>query len=345
MRGNLLDLVLRHDEIAELDTAERRLALRDLLVRNEETTDVASSLDELANAIDGFGPLTDLMEDDEISDVLVNGVGDVWVERSGVIKKVSVGFGDSEELATLIERLLTRSGARVDVERPVADARLADGSRIHVVLPPVAPNGPLVSIRRFRKTAWTLEDLVATGMMSRAEADTLSEAVLSHRSVALSGGTGCGKTSLLNALLGLIGTNERVVLIEETQELRPTCPHHVELLTRAPNIEGKGAIEMQDLVRTALRMRPDRIVVGEVRGPEAAAALGAMSVGHKGSMVTIHARSAGEVVDRFVTLALLAGTGVSELSLRRQVETAFDLIVHLDRTADGKRRLVEILEK
>jgi pilus assembly protein CpaF len=344
MREELLQLVLKHDELAELDPAERRLALRDLLVREGGEADVSHSLAELANTIDGFGPLTPLMEDDSISDVLVNGVDEVWVERAGRVERTSVRFNDLDELMHLIDRLVSHAGARADVERPVADARLQDGSRIHVVLPPVAPSGPLISIRRFRKTAWRLDDLLAAGMMDNEQALTLAHAVHARKTIAISGGTGCGKTTLLNALLGEIDTGERVVLIEETQELRPSCLHHVELLARAPNIEGKGSIEMLELVRAALRMRPDRIVIGEVRGSEALAALAAMSVGHKGSMVTVHARSAGGVTDRFVSLALLAGSGLSETSLRRQVETAFDLFIHLDRAEDGRRVVIEIVE-
>ena len=190
----------------------------------------------------------------------------------------------------------------------------------------------------------TMDDLRRRGMLTGDHADLLSDAVVARKSIAISGGTGTGKTTLLNALLGLVDASERVVVIEETQELRPLCPHHVGLLTRPNNMEGAGAIEMQDLVRAALRMRPDRIVIGEVRGAEAAAALAAMSVGHKGSMVTIHARSALEVIDRFVSLAMLAGSGLSESSMRRQVEAAFDLFVHLERASKGNRTIAEIAE-
>lgn len=341
MRKDLLDLVLRHDEMADLDVAERRLALRSLLATEGSHADVA----EVANAIDGYGPLTPLMEDETVTDVLVNGTRHVWVERSGRLERTAVVFATETDLLSLIDRLLGRTGTRADAERPVADARLDDGSRIHVALPPVAPDGPLVSIRRFRQSGWAIHDLVDAGMMDERQASSLRTAVEERRTIAISGGTGCGKTSLMNALLGEVDPLDRVVLVEETQELRPACPHHVELLARAPNIEGAGAIGLDELVRAALRMRPDRIVVGEVRGREALAALAAMSVGHKGSMVTIHARSAAEVTDRFVSLALLAASGATESSLRRQVENSFDLFVHLDRALDGRRRVAEILER
>lgn len=343
MRADLLELVLEHDELADLDAAERRLALRDLLVRDGSANGIAPALIELADAIDGFGPLTPLMDDDLVSDVLVNGPREVWIERAGAMVRTPISFSSTGELSSLIDRLLAPAGARADVEHPVADARLGDGSRIHVVLPPVAPNGPLVSIRRFRKATLTLEDLLTEGMMTRQEGVRLAQAVKDRGTIAISGGTGCGKTTLLNALLGEIDSTERVVLIEETQELRPPCEHHVSLLARAANIEGRGALDMQELVRAALRMRPDRIVVGEVRGAEALAALAAMSVGHKGSMVTVHARSAADVIDRLVSLSLLEGSGATEASLRRQVAVAFDLLVHLDRSRDGRRKVVEIL--
>lgn len=342
MRPDLLELVLKHDELAELDAAERRLALRDLLARNGSANGIARAVTELADAIDGFGPLTSLMEDDLVSDVLVNGPHEVWVERAGSMVRTPIAFSSTDELLSLIDRLLARAGARADVEHPVADARLEDGSRIHVVLPPVAPYGPLVSIRRFRKAPWTLDDLLAEGMMSRQERVMLAQAVKGRSTIAISGGTGCGKTTLLNALLGEIDSTERVVLIEETQELRPPCEHHVSLLSRVANIEGRGALDVHELVRAALRMRPDRIVVGEARGSEALAALAAMSVGHKGSMVTVHARSAADVVDRLVSLSLQEGSGATEFSLRRQVDMAFDLFVHLDRSDKGRRKVVEI---
>lgn len=344
MRAELWDLALDRDEMADLDPAERRLALRELLLDNDLVIDVPESLAELADAIDGFGPLTPLMEDDRITDILVNGPHEVWVERDGSLSKAPTSFADNSDLRAFIDRMLGSSVARADVGHPVADARLQDGSRLHVVLPPVATDGPLVSIRKFPRTPLSLDDLAVSQMVDSAQLERLRSAVWDRETLAISGGTGSGKTTLLNALLGEIAKTERVVVLEETAELRPCCEHIVSLLTRESNLENAGRIELGELVRASLRMRPDRIVIGEVRGPEALAALAAMSVGHPGSMVTVHARSAGAVVERLVSLALLARGGSTEASLRRQVGAAFDLVVHLERAPDGKRRVVEIAE-
>lgn len=343
MREELLEIALERDELADLDPAERRLALRQLLLEKE--LDVGTSLPEIARAIDGFGPLHPLMEDDEVTDVLVNGTDEVWIERAGRLLPTSVRFADEAELRSFVERMLAPTGARADSSHPVADARLSDGSRIHVVLPPVASGLPLVSIRKFPPVPLSLEDLAARGMLAFGEVGRLRTAVRSRQTIAIGGGTGTGKTTLLNALLGEIGSEERVVVLEETAELRPRCPHFVALLTRDSNLEGSGAVGLTSLVRAALRMRPDRIVIGEVRGGEVLAALAAMSVGHAGSMVTVHARSASEMAGRLVTLGLMAGSGASEATLARQVETVFDLFVYLDRGRDGGRRVAEILER
>ncbi len=344
MRRDLLELALRHDEIAELDAAERRLALREVLLSDDAPDDAPGCLAELADAIDGFGPLTPLMEDESVTDVLVNGASDVWVERAGKLHRADVRFEDDEDLEAFIDRTLGRAGSRVDAAKPIADARLHDGSRVHVVLPPVATHGPLVSIRRYPGVPLSLGDLVDLGALTHVGADRLRGAVAQRETIAISGGTGSGKTTLLNALLGEVQGDERVVILEETPELRPRCAHHVSLLTRDDNIEGVGAITLADLVRATLRMRPDRIVIGEVRGPEALAALAAMSVGHDGSIVTIHARSAARAADRLVSLALLASSTTSEVALRRQVDATFDLFVHVERDHTGRRRVAEILE-
>ena len=343
MRRDLLQRALAHDDLADLDPAERRLALRAVLLEDDDTLDVPASLTELANAIDGFGPLTSLMEEDGITDVLVNGAHEVWVERRGDLEPTPVRFDTESDLYSFVERMLGATGRRADVSHPIADARLADGSRIHVVLPPVAPEGPLVSIRRFPSAPLTLADLGAGGMLNEEHEARLLRALETRETIAISGGTGSGKTTLLNALLGEIDARQRVVVLEETAELRPRG-HHVSLLTRERNLEGLGGIDLESLVRASLRMRPDRIVIGEVRGPEALAALTAMSVGHAGSLVTVHARSAADVPDRLVSLALLAGSGASEDALHGRVAAAFDLFVHLERRPDGRRRLAEICE-
>jgi pilus assembly protein CpaF len=335
------DFVLERPELADLDPAERRLALRELL-RAEVPHDAARLAAEASDLIDGYGPLTGLMRDPAVTDVLVNAYDEVWIEERGRLHKAPVVFRDIDALHSFIDRMIAISGARVDASSPIADSRLPDGSRLHVVLPPLAGDGPLVSIRKFPRDAFDLEDLRTMGLLTAAEATLLEEAVRDRRTIAISGATGSGKTTLLNALLGLVPVTERVVVIEETRELRPSCPHAVSLVARPANIEGKGAVDLTDLFRASLRMRPDRIVVGEVRGREALVALDAMSTGHEGSMVTVHARSASDALDRFVSLAT-QGEAADAASLRQRFARAFDLVVHLERL-EGERVVAEILE-
>ncbi|MDQ3766335.1 MAG: Flp pilus assembly complex ATPase component TadA [Actinomycetota bacterium] len=337
MNHPLLEVVLANEGLAELDAGQRRLALRDLVAGRTDADEVGRVVGELSDAIDGYGPLSDLMRDDDVTDVLVNGPFDVWAERKGQLQYTDVRWDDAAQLRAFIERLLASAGARADASQPIADARLDDGSRLHVVLPPLAPAGPLVSIRRFPVSPFSMEELVRRHMLDEDCARLLVDAVLDRTTIMISGGTGTGKTTLLNALLGHIGPAERVILIEETPELTSVCTQAVSLVGRSANLEGKGEVNLNTLVRAALRMRPDRIVVGEVRGSEAVAALVAMSTGHEGSLLTLHARSAADAIERMTTLALQASPGASEVSLRRQVTDAFGLIVHLERGADGRR--------
>jgi pilus assembly protein CpaF len=333
LKRALLERVLDNDWIASLDAAERRLALRDLLSPEERARDdAASALAEVAEHVDGFGPLAEVMARPGVTDVMVNGPHEVWVEQDGALVEAAVEWPDADALRDFADRLLARGGMAVDASTPVADARLPDGSRIHVVLPPIAPHGPLVSIRRFPSVRFTLDDLVRGGMLDSTEAALLRDLVRERACVVVSGATGSGKTTLLNALLELVGPDERVVTIEETPELGPFSSHVVSLVTRPPNVEGAGGVDLDALVRASLRMRPNRIVVGEVRGREAAGALAAMATGHEGSMLTLHARSAAEAPDR---LASLAGADVE------RVRSAVTTFVHVARTAGG-RRLEEI---
>jgi len=341
--GDLLDFVRQFDEIADLDPAERRLALRSIVAGRAPRQDAGPLITELANTIDGFGPLTDVLADESITDVLVNGPHEVWVERDGRLERAPISWPDAISLREFVERMLGRAGARIDASQPAADARLSDGSRVHAVLPPVAPRGPLVSIRK-----WPTERFDLTGLMQRAmfdgeTKDLLIDAVDRRRSIVVGGATATGKTTLVNALLGEVHQHERVVLVEETPELSPVCAHCVSLIARPPNIEGRGEVDALALVRTALRMRPDRIVVGEVRGGEAMAALGAMSTGHAGSMLTVHASSPADAIDRLVTLALQARSGDTEAAIRRTIERGIDLIVHLERRGP-LRRITEVVE-
>jgi pilus assembly protein CpaF len=340
----LIDLVYEHDELALLDPAQRRLAVRALLA--EESGDdhrLGQRVAHVVDHIDGYGPLTSLMRDPGVTDVLVNGPKDVWIERGGALERTEAAFADEEELRFFIERFTAIAGTRADLAHPIADARLPDGSRMHVVMPPVSTHGPTVSIRRFPPRRMSLQDLADAEMLDSAQARLLAEAVAARCSVAISGATGSGKTTLLNALLSLVDDTERIVTVEETPELNPLCAHRVALVARPPNLEGAGEIAMATLVRTALRMRPDRIVVGEVRGPEALVALDALSTGHSGSMTTLHAAGAERVLERLVEMALGARTAATEASLRARAVAAFDIIVHLERVHDRRvvRSIVE----
>lgn len=337
-----LELVYESDELAELDPAERRLALRSLVC--DAGGDVSNLVRELADHIDGYGPLSALMADDEVTDVLINRPDEIWVERNGNLERTSVGFSDRDALRDFVEHMLGRAlpPARVDASQPVVDARLPDGSRFHVVVPPLAPDGPLVSIRRFPKSRLTLHELADRGMLSHDQSQLLSASVVARRNIAISGGTGSGKTTLLNALLNEVPPSQRVVVVEETPELGLARAHAVSLVARAENVARVGAIDLVALVRAALRMRPDRIVVGEVRGAEALAAITAMSTGHAGSLLTVHARSASEVIQRLLSLALAARSGASEISLRAQVEGAIEVIAHLERDGLGRRRVAAL---
>jgi pilus assembly protein CpaF len=272
----------------------------------------------------------------------VNGPDEVWVERAGRLAREPATFEDHGQLMDLIERLLGAVGARADASHPIADARLRDGSRIHVVLPPLSGAHPLMSIRRFPQTPLSLEALEERGFMTTDQRKRLTDAVAQRRTVAIGGGTGTGKTTLLNALLGCVDDNERVVVIEETPELAPVCLHWVSLVARPPNIEDRGAVDQSELLRAALRMRPDRIVLGEVRGGEALIALQAMATGHEGSMVTVHSRSAADVPDRLVDLASMAPCAPSEEGLRRRVHVSVDVVVQLERVG-GTRCVVDVV--
>jgi pilus assembly protein CpaF len=292
----------------------------------------------------GLGPLEVLLADPAVEEVMVNGPERVYVERRGQLEETEVRFESEEELRNTIERILAPLGRRVDELSPMVDARLADGSRVNVVIPPLAIDGPSLSVRRFGATRPGPDELVDLGTLTPEERTLLEAAVGGRRSVLVSGGTGSGKTTLLNALSSFIGAAERVVTIEDAAELRLQQPHVVRLESRPAGVEGRGEVTIRDLLRNALRMRPDRIVIGEVRGIEALDLLTALNTGHDGALSTVHANSPADALRRLETLALMAGVGLPHAAVVEQVRRGIDLVVHLQRRPDGSRRVTKIVE-
>jgi pilus assembly protein CpaF len=292
----------------------------------------------------GLGPLEPLLADPSVEEVMVSGPGRVWVERHGRIEPTDVAFASEAALRHAIERILAPLGRRVDAAEPLCDARLADGSRVNVVIPPLALDGPSLTIRRFRAGGLGPDELVANGTLDAALRDFLRACVRARLTLLVSGGTGSGKTTTLGALSGFIPDGERIVTIEDAAELRLRQPHVVRLEARPANVEGRGEVTIRRLVRNALRMRPDRIVVGEVRGGEALDMLGAMSSGHDGGLSTIHAGSPEEALRRVETLALMADVALPHAAVREQVASAIDLVVQQRREPDGRRRIVAVSE-
>ena len=296
----------------------------------------------VTDALVGLGPIEALLRDPGISDVLVNGPDEIWVERSGRLERSPVRYADAAAVVAAVERVIAPLGLRLDRASPSVNARLADGSRLHAVVPPVSVDGPIVAIRRFTPAVPNLEALVATGALPAEGAELLSAAVRERRNVLVAGGTGAGKTTLLNVLSGEIPPGERVVTIEDAAELQ-LSGHVVRLEARPPNAEGAGEITLQQLVRSALRLRPDRIILGEVRGPEALDLVSALNTGHQGSMSTVHANSPEEALWRIETLALSGDRRVAEVTVRRQLMSAVDLIIQVARR--GERRRVSALAR
>jgi pilus assembly protein CpaF len=292
----------------------------------------------------GLGPLEDLLADPAVEEVMVNGPREVFVERAGRIEGTAASFADEEELRNTIERILAPLGRRIDELSPMVDARLADGSRVNAVIPPLAIDGPVLSIRRFGVRRPGPGELLELGTITEPQLTLLEDAVRARQSILISGGTGTGKTTMLNALSGFISAEERLVTIEDAAELRLRGRHVVRLESRPAGIEGRGEVTIRDLLRNALRMRPDRIVIGEVRGAEALDLLMALNTGHRGALSTVHANSATDALARLETLALIAGIGLPHETVAGQVRRGIDCVVHLDRLADGSRRVTEIAE-
>jgi pilus assembly protein CpaF len=295
--------------------------------------------DRLHDELAGAGPLTELLADPAVTDILVNGPGDVWVDRGAGLERTALQFADAQAVRALAQRLATAGGRRLDDACPYVDTRLPDGTRVHAVLPPVAVDGPLLSLRTFRHRAFSLDDLVRAGTLTVGSAALVDAVVRARLSYLVSGGTGSGKTTLLAALLGRVPVRERIVLVEDSTELRPHHPHVVALQARPSNVEGRGAVGLRDLVRQALRMRPDRLVVGECRGPEVVDVLSALNTGHEGGAATLHANTAGDVPARLEALGLLGG--VPRDALRAQVLAGLQVVLHLARTG-ARRSLAEV---
>jgi pilus assembly protein CpaF len=343
LRGRLIERA-RSGEIsgAGLEAEVQRLVEREAAPLPDE--DRAALCARVVLLARGLGPLEPLLSDPLVDEVMVNGPSEVYVERRGRLERTGVAFAGEGELMHAIERILAPLGRRVDEASPLCDARLPDGSRVHVVIPPLSLSGPCVTIRRFRREGFSLRDLVARGTLTAELAEFLALCVASRAAVLVSGGTGSGKTTTLNALSGAIPGEERIVTIEDAAELRLRQQHVVRLEARPASLEGRGEVTIRTLVRNALRMRPDRIVVGEVRGAEALDMLQALNTGHDGSMTTVHANSPEDALRRVETLALMAGVGLPHTAVREQVASALDVVVHQVRLPDGSRVVESVTE-
>ncbi|MCM2329982.1 pilus assembly protein CpaF [Geopseudomonas sagittaria] len=333
-------------EPAEATKQIREICLR-LLDDHSAPISVASRqliIKQITDEVLGLGPLEPLLADSTVSDILINGAKSVYVERFGKLQRTDVHFRDDAHLLNIIDRIVSALGRRIDESSPLVDARLKDGSRVNAIIPPLAIDGPSMSIRRFAVDLLNTESLIERGTLTAAIALVLKAIVRGRMNVLVSGGTGTGKTTMLNVLSSFIPHNERIVTIEDSAELQLQQPHVVRLETRPPNIEGRGEVNQRELVRNSLRMRPDRIVIGEVRGAEALDMLAAMNTGHDGSLTTIHANTPRDALGRIENMVAMTGATFPIKALRQQIASAIDVVVQLERQEDGKRRLVSVQE-
>src|SRR5690242_15467850 len=322
-------------------TVSEQLALdRTPLTREERRRIVREITDDIL----GYGPLDPLLRDDTVTEVMVNAADKVYIERDGKIERSTASFADNSHLLRIIDKIVSTVGRRVDEASPMVDARLPDGSRVNAIIPPLALKGPTLTIRKFSRDPYTMNDLISFGSLSPKAAQFLASCVKGKLNILISGGTGTGKTTTLNAMSAFIPNDERIVTIEDAAELQLQQDHVITLESRPPNIEGSGEVRIRELVRNALRMRPDRIIVGEVRGPETLDMLQAMNTGHEGSLTTIHANSPRDALSRLETLVLTAGVELPLRAIREQVSSAFDLLVQITRLVDGSRRISHITE-
>ncbi len=350
LHRKLLDKI-NLEALASIDNQRVRSEVRQALISLVEmeptllsATEKQQISDEVLDEVFGLGPLEPLLQDPTISDILVNGPRQVYIERKGLLALTTINFRDDAHLLRIIDRIVSQVGRRVDESNPMVDARLADGSRVNAIIPPLALDGPVMSIRRFSQDKLMPVDLVAKGALTQGMMALLEAAVKAHLNIIIIGGTGAGKTTLLNALSHFINTRERIVTIEDAAELQLKQPHVVRLETRPPNLEGHGAVRQRELLINSLRMRPDRIVVGEVRGAEALDMLQAMNTGHDGSLTTIHANSPRDGISRLEVMVSLANSSMQLVSIRQQIASAVHVLVQAARLSDGSRRVVNITE-
>lgn len=351
LKNHIMQVISRELESNPRDEGDRKTVVLQLIqqaftdlkynfpktIKDQVTREI---LDELL----GFGPLQPFLDDPEISEVMVNGPEKVYIEKKGRLHKTNVSFPDDTAVLRIIDKIIMPLGRRIDADSPTVDARLPDGSRVNAVIPPVAIDGPSITIRKFQKDKLKMEELIALGTVTSEMAEFIRVCVLSRLNIVISGGTGSGKTTFLNILSGYIPGDERIVTIEDAAELKLQQDHVVRMETKAPNVDGHGGVTIRDLVRNSLRMRPDRIVVGEVRGGEALDMLQAMNTGHDGSLTTLHANSPRDALSRLETMVLMAGMDLPLAAIRDQIASAVHLIVQQARASDGRRRIVEIAE-
>ncbi|HEX5779782.1 MAG TPA: CpaF family protein [Xanthobacteraceae bacterium] len=338
-------------QLSKLDPMAAREEIRDIVNEIITIKNVAMSiseqeelLEDICNDVLGYGPLEPLLARDDIADIMVNGSATVYIEVQGKIQKTGVRFRDNQQLHNICQRIVSQIGRRVDESSPICDARLPDGSRVNVIVPPLSIDGPALTIRKFKKDKLTLEQLVRFGTISPEGAQLLQVIGRCRVNVLISGGTGSGKTTLLNCLTQFIDTDERVITCEDAAELQLQQPHVVRLESRPPNLEGEGEVKMRDLVRNCLRMRPERIIVGEVRGPEAFDLLQAMNTGHDGSMGTLHANSPREALQRLESMITMGGFQLPPRTIREMVVASIDVIIQVSRLRDGSRRITHVTE-
>lgn len=353
-REKIYQQLLKVMDLSMLDSLEQAEAarqIRDICQRllDEHSAPVSTSsrqliIKQITDEVLGLGPLEPLLADHSVSDILVNGHASVYVERFGKLQRTDVRFRDDQHLLNIIDRIVSSLGRRIDESSPLVDARLKDGSRVNAIIPPLAIDGPSISIRRFAVDLLNTDSLIQVGTLTPAIALLLKAIVRGRLNVLISGGTGSGKTTMLNVLSSFIPHNERIVTIEDSAELQLQQPHVVRLETRPSNIEGRGEVSQRELVRNSLRMRPDRIVIGEVRGVEALDMLTAMNTGHDGSLTTIHANTARDALGRIENMVSMTGATFPIKAMRQQIASAIDVVIQLERQEDGKRRLVSVQE-